>query len=202
MTALFLLLALPAFCEITEPITSPLEGGVFFDWISKTQMQRDENIKKVHDTVFTSTTALKVPKAEFRNQYADFLKDKNHIKNYEEISQGKKEDDNAFYCAFHLNDKSSLLIMYAIQYKNDLKHIYYYDAMGSLWFVDIFSPEYPNFPHCAYQYRTNGNLQAAYYYVSARDQYAFDENGKFRGRWYNGNFYNRKAKVIMTRTSW
>ena len=49
---------------------------------------------------------------------------------------------------------------------------------------------------------TNGNLKASYYFISKYDQYIYDENGKFKGRWYKDKMYDRKAKVILTRTNW
>lgn len=201
ISILFLFLALPAFCEITEPITYSIEGGISFDWISKSQMQRDENIQQVQNLVFNENTITKYSKKEFKAKYAEFLKDKNHLANYEEISAGKKEDEQAKYCAFKIyND--TIMVMYAIQYKKDLKHVYYYDALGKLCLIDVFAGNFPQYPHAAYQYKVNGELQAAYYYNSKDDQYAFDANKKFRGRWYKENYYNRKAKVIITRTSW
>lgn len=179
----------------------PLEIGVTFDWISKTQMQRDENISLIQKTIFDSEIVLKYDKKVFREEYSAVLKDKNFLKNYEEIVNGKTEDEQAYYCAFKTK-KPEIMFMYAIQYKNDLKRIYYYDALGSLYFVDIYSDSYPNFPYMSYQYRVNGELVAAYYYNSAYDQYAYDGDKKFRGRWYKENYYNRRAKIIMTRSSW
>jgi len=181
--------------------SKPIEVGISFDWISKSQMQRDENIKQIQDTLFNNV-ATSFPKKVFKKQYASFLRDENHWQNFEDIYKNNKtEDDKANYCAFRYGN-TSLLVMYGIQYKNDLKHIYYYDAFGKLYFVDIFSANYPNFPYDSYQYDMSGKLAAAYHYNSAYDQYAYDANKKFRGRWYRENYYNRRAKVVMTRSSW
>lgn len=190
----FMLLVLPAFSQT-------LECGVTFDWITKTQMQRDENISQVKNILFNSKTVIKYPKNEFKTMYADVLKDKDYLKNYEEISNGKKEDDKATYCAFKLG-KTNLLLAYAIQYKKDPKHIYYYDAMGRLYCLDVLSDNYPNFPCWSYQYGSNGVLKAAYYYNSDYDQYAYDADKSFKGRWYKEKMYNKRAKVIMTRSNY
>lgn len=189
-----ILLTLPVFSQT-------IEGGIAFDWISKTQMQRDENITQIRSILFNDKTVIKYPKSEFKSKYEEFLKDKDYLKNYEEISNGKKEDAKANYCAFKLG-KTNLLLAYAIQYKNDPKHIYYYDAMGRLYCLDVLSDNYPNFPCWSYQYGNNGVLKAAYYYNSDYDQYAYDSNKSFKGRWYKEKMYNRKAKVIMIRSNY
>lgn len=182
----------------TEDI-KPLEASVTFDWISKSQIQRDENIAQIKSVLFNDNTVLKYKKSEFKNQNKDFWRDKNYLKNYEEITNGKKEDSDKNYCGFYLG---KLLVAYGIQYKNNMKNIYYYDAMGHLRWVDVFSSQYPNFPYWSYQYYRTGELAAAYYYVSDIDQYVFDEKAKFRGRWYKDKMYNRNAKVIMTRSNY
>lgn len=188
-----LLVALPVFSQV-------LEGGVDFDWISKTQLQRDENISQIQNLLVKESVVAKYSKKEFRQMHADFFKDKEHFKNYEEISNGKKSDDEKTYCGFFL--KSGLLIAYGIQYKNNLNHIYYYDAMGNLRWLDTFSGNYPKFPYFSYQYDRSGNLVAAYYYISDIDQYVFSPEKKFVGRWYKEKMYNKNAKVIMTRSNY
>lgn len=190
----FLFLASPVFAQ------QPLEAGISFDWISKTQMQRDENIGQIHDILFENETLKKYPKAEFKEQYKTFLKDENHVNNYFDIAGGKKEDADKKYAGFFL--KNGLLVAYGIQYKNNMKNIYYYDAMGNLRYVDIFSDNYPNFPYSSSQYRINGELVGKFYFLSDYDQYIYDPDGKFKGRWYKENMYNRNAKVIMTRSNW
>jgi len=193
-----MLFALPVFSQV-EDVAKPLEVGISFDWISKSQIQRDETISQIQGILFKDDTLLKFSKNEFRTQNAEFLKDKDSLKNYEDISNGKKEDNDKYYCGFYWN---KFLIAYGIQYKNNMKNIYYYDVMGKLGWVDYFSDNYPNFPYFSYQYKNNGKLVAAYYYVSAADQYVFNPDKKFLGRWYKEKLYNKNAKVIMTRTNW
>lgn len=195
-----LLFVLPAFSADVNEVAKPLEVSVTFDWISKSQIQRDENISQIQNLIFSNGIEQNYPKKEFKAKYSEFLKDSNHWKNYAEITNGKKEDADKYYCGFSL--KNGLLIAYGIQYKNNMKNIYYYDSMGTLRWVDVFSDNYPKFPYFSYQYSTNGKLVAAYYYVSDFDQYVFDENRKFKGRWNNEKMYNNKAKVVMTRSNW
>lgn len=203
ITVIFMLLALPTMSqsdEVQPDAVQIIEGGVTFDWISKSQMQRDENISQIQKILFNEKTVLKYPKKEFKAKYAPFLKDKDNIKNYIEIKNGKREDDEKIYCAFFW--KKDFLYAYGIQYKNNMKNIYYYDAMGGLRWIDTFSDNYPKFPYQATQYSIKGDLVATYYYISDTDQYVYGPNKEFKGRWYNDKLYNRKAKVIMTRSNY
>jgi len=194
----FISLSLPVFSQ-TDEVSKPLEIGITFDWISKTQLQRDENIEQIQNVLFGDDVVSKYNKKEFRAQNSEFAKDNNFLKDYEEISAGKKEDADKYYCGFYWN---KLLVAYGIQYKKNMKSIYYYDAMGNLRWVDAFSANYPKFPYYSYQYKTSGELVAAYYYVSDFDQYVYNPDKKFQGRWYKENLYNKKAKIIMTRSNW
>lgn len=205
ISTLLIFLTLPCFSKQLENSseqlenTKPIECEITFDWISKTQLQRNANIKEIQSLLFSDKTVMKYKKKEFREKYSNFWKNKNYLKDYEDITNGKKEDSEKYYCGFYVG---KLLVAYGIQYKNNMKNIYYYDAMGNLRWIDIFSDDYPNFPYQSYQYYRNGEMAAAYYYISDYDQYVFDPNKKFKGRWYNEKMYNRNAKVIMTRTNY
>lgn len=198
-------LALPAFSEavVNSPLNTeeskPLEASITFDWISKTQLQRDENIKQIQNILFSEEVKTKYNKKDFKEIYKNDWKDKSNLKNYEEIGYGKKEDENNYYCGFY---KWNLLVAYGIQHKKDLNNVYYYDALGNLRWVEVFGGNYPTYPYWSYQYYRDGKLVAAYYNLSSYDQYIFDSNKKFIGRAYKQNIYNSKAKVIMTRTSY
>lgn len=193
---LFPLSALSAQVEDSKPI----ECEVTFDWISKTQIQRDENISQIQNILFNNKTVLKYPKNEFRVKYTQFLKDKEATQHYLDVSSGKKEDSDHYFAGFFL--KNGLLIAYGVQYKNDLKNIFYYDAMGHLRFVDVYSDTYPQLPYYALQYDMSGKLIGTIYFVSKGDQYIFNPNKSFKGRWYREKMFNRNAKVIMTRSNW
>lgn len=195
---LILLLSLILF-QVNASFAETIEGGISFDWISKTQMERDENINFVRDEVFTNNLVTSYGKKFFRSLYSDKMKDADRINNYNEISNGKTEDIDKNYCGFYWK---KYLIVYGIQYKNKPDENFYYNVMGNLKWIDKYSSNYPNFPYVSYQYDTSGNLKAVYYFNSSYDQYIFDENGKFQGRWYKDKMYDRKAKVIMTRTNW
>lgn len=203
-TILLTFIALPCFSIQLQTPAEPdtkrevLECRLTFDWLTKTQIQRDQNIKEIQSLLFSQDVVTRHSKKEFQQMYAQNLKNKNYLKDYEEISSGKNEDDEKNYCGFYYG---KLLVVYGIQYKNEPKHKYYYDAMGSLRWVEVFSDNYPNFPYWSYQYYRNGKLTAAYYNLSDYDQYMFDANKKFVGRAYKENIYNKNAKVIMTRSN-
>ena len=194
---LFLIIFTQQLTTMADPLT--LNGELTFDWINKTQMQRDENIAQIKNIIFDDNLVKKYDKREFKKEYKGKLKDKNHVLHYNEISQGKKEDAEKNFCGFYLG---KILVSYGIQYKNNINENFYYDAMGKLRFIDKYSSEYPNFPYITYQYDMNGKLRAVYYFISNYDQYIYDEKGNFKGRWYKDKMFSRNAKVIMTRSNW
>lgn len=209
ISILLIFMAMPALSEPiiedllptdTQISTKPLECEITFDWISKTQLQRDETIKQIQDILFNEKTVLKYNKKEFKTTHKDFFKDKDSMQHYMDISGGKKEDADKYYAGFFL--KNGLLIAYGIQYKNNMKNIYYYDVMGHLRFLDIYSNTYPNFPYYALQYDTSGKLIGTIYFVSVYDQYIFNPDKTFKGRWFKENMYNRNAKVILKRSNY
>ena len=176
-----------------------LNGEVTFDWISKTQMERDENILLIKNLLFNSQTVKDYGRKYMKTVYKNYMKDSNHLNNYSQIADGKTEDETRNYCAFYWK---KYLIAYGIQYKKNPNKNYYYNAMGHLKWIDFFSDEYPDFPYKTYQYEMNGKLKAVYYYMTSYDQYIYDANGKFQGRWYKDKMYDRKANIIMTRSNW
>ena len=86
--------------------------------------------------------------------------------------------------------------------KNNPKFVYYYSAFGKLIYVDISSDQYPNFPYYSRQYRANGKLSGAIYFVSKDLQYVYEPDGKFKGVWYKDKMFDRNAKQILTRNNW
>ncbi len=200
ITTFLMLLTLPCLANTYENVTTPIKGEVTLDWISKSQIQRDENITQIKNILFTDTTVLKYPKKEFKTKYENFLKDKDHLQNYQEIAKGKKEDAKKNYAGFFLNN--GLLVAYGIQYKNNMKEIFYYDAMGNLRYIDCFSSNYPKYPNYSSQYNVNGALIGTIYFNSNYDQYIYNHDKTFNGRWYKDKMYNKNAKVIMTRSNY
>lgn len=181
------------------PASIVLTGNLVFDWLDISQAGRDAVIEKYKTQLFGDGTVYKYNKKEFRNEYKDFLKDGDYKRHYMLVSNNVKETDSENLCGFY---KGKLLIIYAVQYKNDLKTVYYYDTLGKLRYIDKFSENYPEFPYTTKQYRANGTLVSAIYTMSHDMQYMYNDDGSFRGAWYKDKMYDAKAKQILTRTNW
>ena len=187
--------------NISDATSKPvvLTGNLIFDWLDITQVDRDLAIEKYRTELFGEDTVYKFKKKEFRNEYKDFLKDVDYKRHYMLVKNNVKETDIENLCWFY---KGNLLISYAIQYKNDLRSVYYYDALGNLRYVDKFSDNYPNFPYMSKQYKANGELVSAIYFMSHDMQYMYNNDASFQGAWYKDKMYNRHAKQVLTRTNW
>lgn len=177
-----------------------LNGNINFDWVTKTQLERDTNIEHIRKTLYSDNPTSKYPKKEFRNTYKDYLKDKNTKQHYIQVLSGIKETETENIAGFYaLKDK--ILYAYAIQYKNNPMTVYYYDTLGNLRYVDKFSDNYPNYPYYSHQYYANGKLISSIYFTAYDTQYMY-KNGKFIGVWFKDTMFNSKAKKIMTRTNY
>lgn len=188
-----------AFAEISEDSPKVLTANIVFDWLDITQIDRDAVIEKYQKELFDENTILKYNKKEFRAEYKDFLKDSDYKRHYMLVKNNVTETDYENLCGFY---KGRTLISYAIQYKNNLKTVYYYDALGNLRYVDKFSDNYPNFPYMSKQYRANGTLVSAIYFISHDMQYMYDNKKSFKGAWYKEKMYDRHAKQVLTRNNW
>lgn len=187
----------PIIEETPAPVV--LTGNIIFDWLNISQIDRDAVILKYQTELFPDDTVYKFEKKDFRAKYKDYLKDLDAKKHYMLVRNGVTETDKENLCGFY---SGNLLISYAIQYKDDLKTVYYYDALGRLRYVDILSDNYPNFPYMSKQYRANGKLVSAIYFTSHDMQYMYNEDKTFRGAWYKDKMYDKNAKQILTRTNW
>lgn len=177
-----------------------LTGELVFDWLDISQVKRDEAIDYYRSLLFDENTVYKYKRKAFREQYKDHLKDPKFKEHYMLVKNGVKETDTENLCGFYYKD--NLLISYAIQYKDDLKTVYYYDAYGHLRYIDKFSDNYPNFPYMSKQYRANGSLVSAIYFMSHDMQYMYESDKEFKGAWYKDKMYDRHAKQVLTRTNW
>ena len=177
-----------------------LTGNLVFDWLDISQVERDAVIDKYQKELFGENTVYKYNKKEFRAEYKDYLKDKDYKRHYMLVQNGVKETDTENLCGFYY--RNNLLISYAIQYKNDLRTVYYYDTLGKLRYIDKFSENYPNFPYMSKQYRANGTLVSAIYFISHDMQYMYNDDKSFKGAWYKDKMYDRQAKQTLTRSNW
>ncbi len=169
-----------------------------YDWINKSVLEKEAIIEGVHDIIF-ETPLEKIP--DFKKQYKEHLKDKNHIEHYYAASAGYKEYKGFNISAFYFRNMKNIY-MYAIQDKKDVSKAYYYDALGHLKYIDFIKGEYPDFPYYAIQYSISGKPISAIYYVSKDTQYMFNPDESFKGVWFKHNMYDEHSKVILKRTTY
>ena len=193
---LLLLLSFPlaAFANYNDVYIADIQ----YDWINKSEVEKEAIISEVKDIIF-ETPIEKLP--DFKKQFKDRLKDKNHLDNYFAASAGYKELGDYNISAFYYK-KMKNIYMYALQDKKDVSKAYYYDALGKLRYVDFIYGEYPDYPYYSIQYRISGKPVSAIYFVSKDCQYLFKPDGEFEGVWYKHNLYNKESEIILTRTTY
>ena len=173
-------------------------ADIQYDWINKSEVEKEAIISEVRDIIFEEPVEKQ---KDFKKQFKDMLKDKDHLDHYFAASAGYKELGDYNISAFYYK-KMKNIYMYALQNKKDVTKAYYYDALGNLKYVDFITGEYPDFPYYAIQYRISGKPVSAVYYVSKDCQYLFKPDGTFEGVWYKHNLYNKESEIILTRTTY
>jgi len=188
--------------ETVEDKTSNVyKAAISFDWLDITEAQRDENIQKYKNLLFENNSSkIYFEKDQLKKEYAKFFKDKDFKMHYMLTNEGVTEDEDAKYCAFYYRNKT--LMIYAIQYKSNPRQAFYYSPFGKIYYIDLMSDEYPNFPYTSMQYNRKGNLSSAIYFISKDIQYMFGPDKEFQGIWYKDKMYDKKGKQILTRTHW
>ena len=183
--------------------TTVLSAKIECTWVNMHQTERDAKIKYIKGKLFSDGNAVSIKKKDFRNQYRGYLKDKKYKTNYRLISNNVEETKDYNMAGFFKDyGDAKILYSYALQPKNDLKHIYYYSAYGTLAYIDDIQGDYPNFPYISKQYKNNGKLAGVIYYENHDVQYVYEPDGDFKGLWYKDKMYNRKGKEILTRSNW
>ena len=187
--------------QVVKPAANTIETSIKFDWLDISQAQRDENIEKYKSLLFDENSSrIYFTKDEFKSEFAKYYKDKDYKHHYFLTNNGVTEDEDAKYCAFYY--KKNTLVMYAIQYKSNPTNSFYYSAYGKLYYTDVTSKEYPNFPYTSMQYNRKGELKSAIYFVSKDLQYMFGKDKEFQGIWYKDKMYDRHGKQTITRSNW
>ena len=173
---------------------------ISFDWLDISQAQRDDIIEKYKNKLFSEDNNTYFTKNKFSEKFKNFKKDKDYKHHYLLVNNGVTKDNEAEYCAFYY--RKNTLVMYAIQYDDNPKNVYYYSAFGKLYYVDVRSDEYPNYPYSSMQYDNRGNLKSSIYFISQDLQYMYDKNKNFQGVWYKDKMFDKNGKQILTRTNW
>ena len=178
-----------------------IEVSVTFDWLDIPYAQREEQVNKYKKILFEEDSShVAYTKDEFKQKFAQYFKDKDFKHHYMLTNNGVTDDEDAKYCAFYY--KKNTLVMYAIQYKTNPHNAFYYTAFGKLYYVDVTSEQYPNFPYYSMQYNRKGQLKSAIYFVSKDIQYMYGPNHEFQGIWYKDKMYDMNGKQTLTRTNW
>ncbi len=186
---------------VDNKTTEIQQNIVPFHWLEMTETERDEAIQNYKTLLFENNSSkIYFEKNEFKKEYAKFFKDKEFKMHYMLTNEGVTEDEDAKYCAFYYKNKT--LLVYAIQYKSNPRQAFYYSAFGKMYYTDLMSNEYPNFPYTSMQYNRKGNLSSAIYFVSKDIQYMFGPDKEFQGVWYKDKMYDKNGKQILTRTHW
>ena len=195
---IFLILCLLIQTSAIANFNDILIADVTYDWINKTEVEKEAIIQEVKDIIFEQPIEKQ---KDFRSQFKDKLKDKNYLENYMAASAGYKESKGNNISAFYFKKMKSLY-MYALQDKKDVSKAFYYDALGHLKYVDFIYGEYPDYPYYSIQYRITGTPVSAIYFASKDCQYLFTPKGDFEGVWYKHNLYNKKSEIILKRTTY
>lgn len=175
-----------------------LVADIQYDWINKSEVEKESIINEVHDIIFETDLAKQ---KDFKQQFKDKLKDKEWKEHYLAASAGYEEYKGYNISAFYYK-KQKHIYMYALQDKKDISKSYYYDALGHLRYIDFNEGEYPDFPYYSIQYNVSGKPISAIYYASKDNQYLFSPDGTFTGVWYKHNLYDKHSKVILKRTTY
>lgn len=173
-----------------------LVANITYDWINKTEVEREAMIEEVRDIIFENPVTKE---KNLKKDFKEYIKDKDRIEHYMAASAGYKEYNGYNISAFYYKNKK-YIYMYAIQDKKDLTKKYYYDALGHLKYIDFIYGEYPEYPYYAIQYRISGKPVSAIYYASKDSQYMYAPDESFTGLWYKHNLYDKHSKVILRRT--
>ena len=171
-----------------------------FDWFDITTDAKNKRIDEYKNIIFGDNSKINLTKEEFNKELDKYKKDKNFKHHYMLANNGVTQDEDAKYNPFYY--KKDTLVIYAIMYNDDIHHALYYNPYGKLYYVDITSDAYPDFPYYSMQYDRKCNLKSAIYFASHDIQYMFNSNKEFIGIWYKDKMYNKDGKQISTREGW
>ena len=173
---------------------------VAFDWFDIPSDDKAKRVNEYREIIFGENSKINLSKEEFKKELSKYKKDTNFKHHYMLANNGVTEDEDAKYNPFYY--KNGTLVIYAIMYNNDIHHALYYNPYGKLYYVDITSDNYPDYPYYSMQYDRKGNLKSAVYFVSHDIQYMYNTQGDFIGVWYKDKMYNGDGKEISTREGW
>ena len=131
-----------------------------------------------------------------RPQVTDFLLTQNNI-----IDNNNKENISYLLKGItELKDRTLGLFSdgsYAVNYKNDPLHVWYYDKNGTL--INTEERSSLNYPYKSYKYTPDGELVNMALKKSETETFIFSPFGRLIGHWVGQNCYDENGNVIMTR---
>jgi hypothetical protein len=130
------------------------------------------------------------PKAIDFLKIQDNFNDINNKENYSLLLKGQTK----------LNDRTLGLFSdgtYAVNYKNDPKHVWYYDKAGIL--INAEQKTSLEYPYKTYKYTPDGELVNMTLRVSENETFIFSPFGKLIGHWIGINCYDENGNILMTR---
>lgn len=183
-----------------ESVTDSVHPEIAFDWLDIPVDIRKQQAEEYKNIIFNSDSNISFDKEHFKSVFKKYKNDKDFKHHYMLANNGVTQDEDAKYSPFYY--RKDTLIIYAIQYNNDIHNSLYYTAFGKLYYADITSDNYPNFPYYSMQYDRKGNLKSAIYFVSGDIQYMYNSKKEFIGIWYKDKMYDIDGKQISTREGW
>ena len=120
----------------------------------------------------------------------DNLSDTNLKLNQSYLLEGKTD----------LNDRTLGLFSdesYAVCYKNDPYHVWYYSKNGELIYAEVKTSL--TFPYRTYKYTSDGEIENMTLRVSEGETFIFSSLGQLLGHWIGKNCYDENGKILMTR---
>ncbi len=118
------------------------------------------------------------------------LKDDNYSENIHAILKGNVDLTDRILAKFSDNS-------YAIMYKNDELHVWYYSPTGDLTHYEVKSRI--NYPYKSYKYNITKHLVNMGLRVSKSETFIYTPSGKLIAHWIKNNGYDEDGNIIMTR---
>lgn len=118
------------------------------------------------------------------------LKDEDYYENITTLLKGNIELKDRILAKF--SDES-----YAVMYKNDENHVWYYNPSGELTHYEIKTQK--NYPYKSYKYNTSKELVNMSLRVSKAETFIYTPSGKLIAHWIKNNGYDEDGNLIMTR---
>lgn len=86
---------------------------------------------------------------------------------------------------------------YAINYKNDINHVWYYDKDGFL--INAEERTSVEYPYRSYKFTPDGELVNMSLRVSEKETFIFSPFGELLGHWIGENCYDENGNIVMRR---